>query len=487
MGRYCFMIALLLFTAAMQISCTDEEPAFVTPTGVTRNAVVEIISSSSDYRWWLNGTAVSYATDAGEASEGEVSMIDWPSASAVLAVDEAAGSVWCFRCGYAPQSFSGTLTFSVLAVQDKTDAGTAEEDMHDRMLFFSTAGKLSGKSASVNLMPVTAGLKIMIYDSGYSSVGETVRKVTFTADGDEILTGNIEADLLTGKTGVVADGGSVVEAATDGVLTVGHGTENASGVGIVIFPQASLAGKISVETDRGVYEFAVDVPSGLSAGTVEEILLDMSEPLVHPLRRVGILGDSISTFSGYIASGYGPYYPKGDVSTVKDTYWYKLIYDKMPHATLDVNSSYAGTRVTTDPKYPGYDFVSRCLDFKDPDVIIIHGGTNDSNNGVILGSYDYDSDIESLNPDYFRQAYIKLIRIIRDKYEGANIICVIGDRLGSGYASSIMEIAGHFGLPCVNFQNDGENIPKVSGSHPTAAGFDYMAGKIYSEAEEYLQ
>ena len=38
------MIALLLFTAAMQISCTDEEPAFVTPTGVTRNAVVELVA-----------------------------------------------------------------------------------------------------------------------------------------------------------------------------------------------------------------------------------------------------------------------------------------------------------------------------------------------------------------------------------------------------------------------------------------------------------
>ena len=95
--------------------------------------------------------------------------------------------------------------------------------------------------------------------------------------------------------------------------------------------------------------------------------------------------------------------------------------------------------------------------------------------------------IWNLDNRYFRQAYIKLIKTIQAKYSGVSIICVVGDKLGDGYASSVETIAGHFGIPCVSFSGDSDNIPKVSGSHPTAAGFDYMARKIYSEAGEYLQ
>ena len=40
--------------------------------------------------------------------------------------------------------------------------------------------------------------------------------------------------------------------------------------------------------------------------------------------RISFLGDSITTFDGYIPSGYLKYYPSGDVSTVDKCYWKRL-------------------------------------------------------------------------------------------------------------------------------------------------------------------
>ena len=74
--------------------------------------------------------------------------------------------------------------------------------------------------------------------------------------------------------------------------------------------------------------------------------------------KVGILGDSISTFLGEICNDeYGCYYPTydpntqagGDVSKAVDakekTWWWKLIYDYMWEAELDINSSWAGSTI----------------------------------------------------------------------------------------------------------------------------------------------
>ena len=482
--------AALPLCAAMLSSCGKDSPIFVSPSGSVSGLMVSISAPSAEdgyYPWWEYGTGFTVVSDARDVSDAMISLTDGASATAVAEVDDAAGKVWCLRCGYEPDGFDGTVAFSVPADQPKTAAGSYGQDVSSNMLFFSTEGIIGdGRQAEVEMVPVTSAIALKIYDSGHSAEGETVTGVSFVADDGFFLTGEMPVDIISGNRGQISEGAGEVNVDVLCGVTVAHGYENAEEVGMTIFPQQGLTGKILVGTDRGTYTFDIG-PVDIAAGAVEEILLDMSAADSSPLRKVGILGDSISTFRGYIDAGYGAYYPTGDVQSVKDTYWYKLIYNQMPDATLDVNSSYAGTRVSEDPKYPGKDFVSRCLDFDDPDVIVIHGGTNDSNNGVILGSYDYSSDAASLDNRYFRQAYIKLIKTIQANYSGVSIICVVGDKLGDGYASSVETIAGHFGIPCVSFSGDSDNIPKVSGSHPTAAGFDYMAQKIYSEAGEYLQ
>ncbi len=78
----------------------------------------------------------------------------------------------------------------------------------------------------------------------------------------------------------------------------------------------------------------------------------------------------------------------------------------------------------------------------------------------------------------------ELIKMIQNRYEGVQIIIIIGDRLSTDYEKATIAIAKHFGLPYVNFV--GVTIDKCSGSHPTAPAFDKMASMIYEQCIDYL-
>ena len=78
------------------------------------------------------------------------------------------------------------------------------------------------------------------------------------------------------------------------------------------------------------------------------------------LGNVLIIGDSYSTFEGYIAEGCAPYYgrserkPESDVSAVEETWWHRLIAEN--DANLLLNSSYSGTTINnaTNLRSTGY-------------------------------------------------------------------------------------------------------------------------------------
>ncbi len=210
--------------------------------------------------------------------------------------------------------------------------------------------------------------------------------------------------------------------------------------------------------------------------------------------RVGILGDSISTFDGWIPEGYRTFYPytgtKAGLTQVEQTWWHRLIYNLMPDAVLDRNLSYARTRVTknkapdtTKPDVDENDFVSRCTLFDDPDIIVIAGGTNDRpcvSTGLV-GEYDYDSPADELDRFQFRQAYICLVRTIMEKYPDTKIVCVVNDLLLTptykAIGESIEAIAEHFGLPCTRIGMTLETVG--DGVHPSSDGAEYWAGRVH--------
>ena len=360
----------------------------------------------------------------------------------------------------------------------------------EQLKFYMTAQEdLEGK---VN--EFTAGLKVILMDSKYYAVGERVLEVTFEAD--KAIAGKLQDDEVADSSRCI----TMKWASDDPVNRPAVGREGSAGeYGMVCLP-GSYSGTFTVKTNRYTYQFTHDVE--LKNGEISSINLDFSKPLVQPKRKVGVMGDSISTFDGALCSpDYSSYYPAKDpnvgtnpsiaVDSKEKTYWYKLIYDYMKNGELDVNASWSGTRVIHEVKTGrqsgksmGAGFVDRAYDFVDPDIVIIHGGTNDRNQSTPVGEYTWDLPIGQGNLGNYRSAYIELIKMIQNRYEGVQIIIIVGDRLTTDYEQSTIAIAEHFGLPYVNFV--GETIDKCSGSHPNAPAFDKMAKMIYEQCIDYL-
>ena len=257
--------------------------------------------------------------------------------------------------------------------------------------------------------------------------------------------------------------------------------------------------------------------------------------------RVSIIGDSISTFKGWGPNGYRYYYPISSNPTVisaAQTYWHKLIYKYMSNATLEKNIAWTGSIVarSTDASYlssdhgAGHCFVERLRDdgVGNPDVILLHGGTNDVGNRgksiavhpnyPIYGASNYSTtmsptdeemaavfataatatswdEVLKLNDTSFVEAYVKLLTMMHCKHPNAKVVMIIGDWIHEGTRQAIHKIADHYGAKwgykCVDLQDispygTSKVIPKESGCHPNEAGFEVMADYIYQQVGSYI-
>ncbi len=229
-----------------------------------------------------------------------------------------------------------------------------------------------------------------------------------------------------------------------------------------------------------------------------------NENITKALVRVGIMGDSISTFKGELCNtDYKCHYPceTDEVASVEQTWWWQLVYDKMDNGVLDINTSFSGTKVSTGT-YTGYSgasyqagFVDRVEAFLVPDVIIIHGGTNDcrkDEDKVNIGDYQWDTPLDQMDLTKFRSAYVYLVRKLQELYDGVQLILIVGDRLGLDealqYDDSIVEIAEHFDLPYVDLTpHYGKDIPVPDYTHPNKEGHAFIAQKVYDTCKDYLK
>jgi hypothetical protein len=161
-------------------------------------------------------------------------------------------------------------------------------------------------------------------------------------------------------------------------------------------------------------------------------------------KKISILGDSLSTFEGYIPPQNISYYPNvnNDVNSVKQTWWDILL--NTINATLEINNSFSGAKVSgTDAS----SFITRHTELGNPEYIIIHGGTNDASwANVPVGELHFDIPLNDLNINEFSDAYDFLIRCILDKYKHTNIILVIPSIVSNEYANSIISICEHYQL-----------------------------------------
>lgn len=217
---------------------------------------------------------------------------------------------------------------------------------------------------------------------------------------------------------------------------------------------------------------------------------------VTQTKRVSILGDSISTYAGYIPNGNATFYPNDYLSNVNLTWWKKMIDNSNGKLELLVNNSWSGSRVSTPSTSPATDrATSLHTSGIDPDIIIFYEGINDFRGAVPIGTWDGTTPVPT-DKSTFRSAYAEVLDMMTKRYPNALIYCTTllynspsgspvspvnsnGVRL-SEFNNSVREISKIFGCEILDFERSGFNYNTISTLtidrlHPNPSGMDLMA------------
>ena len=195
---------------------------------------------------------------------------------------------------------------------------------------------------------------------------------------------------------------------------------------------------------------------------------------------LSILGDSYSTFQGYIPEGneiwyYSPIDPsRTDVAYVQQTWWWQVI--DRGGFKLGVNNSYSGSTICNtgynDEDYTARSFVTRYNNLGTPDIIFVFGGTNDSWANVPVGEFKYE-DIRRADLFTFRPAMAYLMQGLINHYPGTRIYVLINNELSDEVTNSMKTIADRYGIPYIQLKD----IDK-KGGHPSIKGMSQIADQI---------
>lgn len=162
-----------------------------------------------------------------------------------------------------------------------------------------------------------------------------------------------------------------------------------------------------------------------------EIPADVEAQTDEKVTKLSILGDSISTFDGWIPEGYSCYFPMdGDVVEVEQTWWQMVLKDTGMELCVNGSSSgstCAGDSTSTDDCRYGCsdcrigDLIGGNGCF--PDVIIVYMGTNDVMKSVPLGDNDGTQAVEEGVIENFSDAYCLMLDKLIASYPNAEIYC----------------------------------------------------------------
>ena len=200
-----------------------------------------------------------------------------------------------------------------------------------------------------------------------------------------------------------------------------------------------------------------------------------------------ILGDSYSTFAGYIPQGCAAWYdndddPKTDVHNVADTWWHQ--FTKESGGNLILNSSYSGTTICRTG-YEGSDTTNICFVgrleklikegwFRENqiDTFMIFGGTNDNWANSPLGECIYsdwsEKDLYSVFP-----ALCYLLNRVKKTLPKAKVYFILNTELKSEINENFKNICAEYGVDLIEL----ENISKQNG-HPDKEGMAQIKEQV---------
>lgn len=222
-------------------------------------------------------------------------------------------------------------------------------------------------------------------------------------------------------------------------------------------------------------------------------------------KYVSILGDSVSTLSGWNPKGHSVFYEgenceRSGVKGYFDTWWGQLI-DYLG-AKLLVNDSWSGSRVTKLPNHNQL-FPSGISDerinnlgkrWRKPDSIFVLLGDNDWGHGVDLFAQNHNGNERNLY--VFRDAYSFMLEKLKRRYPKTQIFCcklfstympskpsfifpkeLFGNSIES-YNYVINEIAHEQQCEIIDLFANQISIPTIDGSHPNKEGMTVIAKLI---------
>lgn len=214
------------------------------------------------------------------------------------------------------------------------------------------------------------------------------------------------------------------------------------------------------------------------------------------MKSISVLGDSISTFSGWNPEGYAVYYTEpvqalNGLQSAADTWW-AIVLDKL-NAELCVNNSYSGSWVSGS-LFPSGVSDERLKNLRDegvPDIILIYMGMNDYANSV--PSLRNSSSGVRDTVYCFEDAYDVMLERIRKYYPDTIVVCSTLLRpflkrdetqhfpeaykgiLFEDYNTVIRTAAGRHGCLLADNSSFNESYETLDGLHPTAAGHRTLA------------
>lgn len=231
-------------------------------------------------------------------------------------------------------------------------------------------------------------------------------------------------------------------------------------------------------------------------------------------KHLAIIGDSISTYEGYIPAGWRRFYTNSNLTSVNNTYWMKLCktlgmtYNNCAYSASLVSGDSTATTVTGGQKEcPGCSDVrinALNRDGKTPDILLIYLGLNDWGNDVPIGDWDKNSAIPAEgNITTFAAAYALMITKIRTLYSTLRIFCCtipstrnrattppIVNTAGiaiQAYNDALTMVARTLGCDVIDLNGCGLNYISIANlsvdgvTHPNIAGHDLMYKKVLTE------
>lgn len=209
------------------------------------------------------------------------------------------------------------------------------------------------------------------------------------------------------------------------------------------------------------------------------LCLQAARPEFKP--AVSILGDSYSTFQGYLTPDTNtiwyfsaPPKDRTDVDKVSQTWWHKFISEN--GYRLDTNNSFSGSTICNTgydkADYSDRSFLTRMNRLGCPDIIFIFGATNDSWANSPIGEYKYENQTpEELYS--FRPALAKLLGGMKLRYPNVEIIFILNDGLKPEITESVNTICNHYEIGIIPLKD----IDKING-HPSVKGMDQISDQI---------